>query len=461
MLKLHQIFLYNFLAIFFFAFILAIVLSYFFLKSIEISQFTHNLKNSVSLVELELQKVHNYDQLAQDVRRQTGLRFTLINEAGVVEAESHKDRKSMDNHGHRLEILEAKRNTFGIAIRYSHTILQNLLYVAKKVNIGTNIYYIRLAISLKRIMDDFYKLWIQVSMIFSLFIIIAFLVTLRISRGISKDVNRLTNYLKEVDNKHYRATLKTNFSYEFINIASTLRSVIAKLDRREKQRRKYTAKLKLINKQRNDLLSAISHEFKNPLAAIQGYAQTIQSDLDSDEKHAVPQKFLGKIVQNTQKITSMLDRIALSVKLENHDLQPHFEQTDLYEIAQDAMHTIEKKYPNRTITIEGKSKLIACDPTMMELVIVNLLDNAMKYSEDGVRLKIGKKRLSVIDHGLGIEQEELEKITSKFYRIDKNSWDNSMGLGLAIVSYILHLHHTQLEMRSELGKGSVFSFYYA
>jgi len=92
------------------------------------------------------------------------------------------------------------------------------------------------------------------------------------------------------------------------------------------------------------------------------------------------------------------------------------------------------------------------------MVLSNLLDNALKYSDDDVSITIAKERLSVTDKGTGIEPKELKKITSKFYRIRKHSWDNSMGLGLAIVSYILKLHHSTLDIKSSVGTGSTFGF---
>ncbi len=92
------------------------------------------------------------------------------------------------------------------------------------------------------------------------------------------------------------------------------------------------------------------------------------------------------------------------------------------------------------------------------MVLTNLLDNALKYSEEDVVISIVKGRLIVTDRGMGIAPKELEQIASKFYRVHKNSWDNSMGLGLAIVSYILKLHHCELEIKSKVTEGSSFGF---
>lgn len=100
--------------------------------------------------------------------------------------------------------------------------------------------------------------------------------------------------------------------------------------------------------------------------------------------------------------------------------------------------------------------MVVADKTTIEMVVINLVDNAMKYSEDDVIVSISNNRLSVIDQGIGIADKEIEKISSKFYRVEKNTWDNSLGLGLAIVNYILTLHKTTLNIESTLNVGSTF-----
>ena len=231
---------------------------------------------------------------------------------------------------------------------------------------------------------------------------------------------------------------------------------IKKLRNRDRQKRKYTARLRLINKQQNDILSAISHEFKNPIAAIVGYTETLNED--SNLNLEIREKFLGKIHSNAMKISHMLDRLALSVKLENNDLSIKPTAFDLDALCRDVACALQAKYPNRTIAYEGQTKEVYADKTMIDLVITNLIDNAIKYSEDVVTLKLTDQTIEVTDQGIGIAPHELELIVSKFYRVQKNSWDNSMGLGLAIVGYILKLHDSTLHIQSTLGIGSTFSF---
>jgi signal transduction histidine kinase len=95
----------------------------------------------------------------------------------------------------------------------------------------------------------------------------------------------------------------------------------------------------------------------------------------------------------------------------------------------------------------------------MEVVLKNLIENALKYSKKDVEVHIdGNCRVSVRDHGVGISESDLEKVTKKFYRSGTHNWDNSMGLGLSIVKTVLGLHGTSLEIESRLDEGSIFSF---
>ena len=232
--------------------------------------------------------------------------------------------------------------------------------------------------------------------------------------------------------------------------------MVKKLRNRDKQKRKYTARLRLINKQQNDILSAISHEFKNPVAAIVGYTETLEEDPNLNL--AIREKFLGKIHSNALKISHMLDRLALSVKLENNDFSIKASKFDLDVLCREVTSTLQGKYPLRSILYEGITKEVVADRTMIDLVITNLIDNAIKYSDDEVTLRLTDQKIEVIDKGIGIAPREQELIATKFYRVQKNSWDNSMGLGLAIVSYVLKLHDSTLHVQSTLGIGSTFSF---
>ena len=102
--------------------------------------------------------------------------------------------------------------------------------------------------------------------------------------------------------------------------------------------------------------------------------------------------------------------------------------------------------------------MIEADKGMFDNLFTNLIENALKYSEDEVLVKMLDGKLVVSDKGIGISSEDMENITKRFFRVDSLSWDNSIGVGLYIVKYILKLHNSFLEIESESNVGSAFSF---
>lgn len=405
---------------------------------------------------MQLPYVEDLDTYVKNINKISNNRVTLVDEKGTVLAESNEDKTKMDNHAERPEIMEAVLNEYGFITRYSDTLNIDFVYVAKKVSYKNKPIFFRMAVSLDRVMEEFYALFSRLTLVFSFFLAIGLAIAYQISKKIRHDITQITEYLREISEKNYKAIIKTEHFSEFLYIALTLKNLAKKLHDREKQKRKYTARLRLINKQRNDILSAISHEFKNPIASIQGYAETLVDDPDANIKIRV--RFLDKIMQNAKKITSMIDRLSLSVKLENEDLKISPTVFDIADLAQDVIMNLGKKYKDRQMFFTGESYMVKADKTMIETVLINLIDNAMKYSQEDVTIAIVDHQLMVIDKGMGIAENELDKITSKFYRVQKNTWDNSMGLGLAIVTYVLRLHHSKLIIESKEGEGSMFAF---
>ena len=436
--------------------IVSSVVSYYTLKSFVISENTEQLEHSITLIQMQPYHISDLDRIAANTHAAIQDRVTFVAEDGLVLADSNSDKFTMQNHANRFEIMQARRDGLGVDNRYSVTTHVHYLYVAKKILVDDKVIYIRLATPLNTIMSNFYTLWSRLIFIFMIFMIIGLIAAYQMSKRVRYDIEQIVKYLDEISNKNYKAVIKTEYFKEFLHIALNLKDLAKKLATRDKQKRKYTAKLRLVNKQRNDILSAISHEFKNPLASIMGYADTLLDDPNVNPKIRV--RFLDKILSNARKIAYMIDRLALSVKLENNDLSIHTMKFNLADLIEDVVLNLSSKYRDREIHFQGEECIVMADKDMLDNVLTNLVDNALKYSEDDVTISIIDKKLMVIDKGMGISASDIDKVASKFYRVHKNTWDNSMGLGLAIVSYILKLHDSELVIESKVGEGSIFGF---
>jgi signal transduction histidine kinase len=268
-----------------------------------------------------------------------------------------------------------------------------------------------------------------------------------------KIINTYLSNLDNIDSIDYKTHF---FTQELEEINQSLIKVLKSSKKREDVKQRYNTKLKLKNRQRSDMLSAIAHEFRNPIASIMGYSQTLQDDPGIAQE--LREKFLGKIHKNGDKVEALLSRLILWNKFESKEAKLHVTHFDIYSVMQEVALWLEEQYPSRKIVLQGESHTVEADRTLIEVVLKNLVENALKYSKDEVIVSLKEGKVLVSDKGLGISKKDIEKVTKKFYRSGTHNWDNSMGLGLSIVKTILSLHKSKLEIESKVDKGSTFSF---
>ena len=239
-------------------------------------------------------------------------------------------------------------------------------------------------------------------------------------------------------------------------LASRITKVVKRLKKRDRQKSKYTKKLTRLTRQQSEIISAIGHEFKNPAAAIIGYAQTVRDDpgLPPDLRN----KFLEKVIANGERISGMIDRLSLAIQAENDALEPHKELFDLATLVEEIIGNLRQKYPGRTIRSDLRPTPVRADRMMFAQAVSNLIDNALKYSDAAVEVTLDADGFRVRDRGIGIPDEAVTKLTRRFFRSESPSWDNSLGVGLFIVDYVLRLHGLTLRIQSTPGSGSTFYF---
>jgi signal transduction histidine kinase len=416
-----------------------------------INQIENSLLENINIVSIHVKDGANLDKLAKDIKNTINTRLTIIKLDGTVIAESHKDKLTMDNHKYREEILEAKNQEYGKIIRHSHTINKDLIYVAKKFG---NL-YIRMAKEINPIYERLISLAIKIGIALIIFFIIAFFIAYKISVNIEKETLKILRFLTELTKKKKELFINSNFSKEFYEITKLLTKISRILYKKDKQKAKYTAKLKKLSEQKDDIISAISHEFKNPIAVINGYSQTLLDDKNINEN--IREKFLTKIHNNGEKLSLLIDKLRLSIQLDEKKLRLNKSTVNVNALVKNTIEDIMQNYKNRNINLEEKDTIsIDADKTLLEVAILNLIENALKYSEDDVHVEITKEYISIKDSGIGIAKKELEQITKKFYRVSQNNWNNSLGLGLSIVSNIINLHDFKLEIESSQNIGSNF-----
>lgn len=457
LLKLHDIFLRRFILLYGVIFLILGVIVYFWIRNIYIEQTKIDLLHNIDIFALSIENFDDINEKVQSIKHKIGLRVTVIDKDGIVIGETDKELHLLKNHKDRTEIINSKYSPYGSTIRKSDTVNRELLYVSKKFTLHNEEYYIRMARDIEQINEDFFYLSLKIGALFLLFIGIAFWVTSNISKKVETETLKVLNFLNHLTTKQKKELhIQSDFSYEFHRITELIAEVSKSLVKKEKQKSKYTAKLKLSNRQKDDIISAISHEFKNPIAVISGYTQTLLED--QDIKPDIRNKFLKKIASNSEKLTNMIDRLRLALKLEDGKQEKNFIQIDLEKLTKVIIDDLKIAYPQREIFLEIQhNTFIQGDETMIRIAIENLIENALKYSQDDVFVTIGKSFLSVKDNGIGIKQKDIPKITNKFYRVSNVSWNNSLGVGLSLVSNIVKFHNFELDIQSKEHDGSTFT----
>lgn len=225
--------------------------------------------------------------------------------------------------------------------------------------------------------------------------------------------------------------------------------------------------LKKLENMRKEFVANVSHELRTPLTSIKGFVETIRTG-----EYKLPDdvnQFLDIIASKTERLCSIVnDILSLSSIDRDHEQQEiAFKDADLRVIINDAMRTCNSKAIAKKINISFSMDTHLCFPMndqLIEQAVVNLLDNAIKYSEEGMPVSItvtqedNKAVVSVKDQGIGIPKEHQNRIFERFYRVDKarSRKLGGTGLGLSIVKNIVLAHHGQVTVESEPGKGSTF-----
>ncbi len=227
--------------------------------------------------------------------------------------------------------------------------------------------------------------------------------------------------------------------------------------------------LKQQEKFRREFLSNISHEFKTPLFAIQGYIEALQEEGLEDSEQA--RQFLDKASRNVDRLSILIKDLDSISKLESGEVAIHMEEFDLAKLIAEVLDLMELKAKQQGIKLEFKDKYNAptavhADREKIAQVLVNLIDNSLKYGKpDGTTtLKVFELHdqylVEVTDDGSGIEEKYLPRLFERFFRTDysRSRQIGGSGLGLAIVKHIIEAHQQTISVRSTEGLGSTFGF---
>lgn len=476
-------------------------------------------------------------------------RVTWISPEGVVLFDSQSDAENMENHLERKEVKEALENGYGESSRYSVTLMERLLYSAKKLSDGT---VIRLSGTQNSIWMLILGMEQPIILMFVIAAGISLFLAFRLSKKIVNPLNEL-NLDEPLSNKEYvelrpllkrislqqqqlksqaaelrhkqeefeTATDNMNEGLILLNengIILSMNRTASKLLRISKfcigkdilmlnnalalqellskakngERSETTMKLNGLEYQlnaspvitddevsgiallifdvtekekaeqmRREFTANVSHELKTPLHSISGYAELLKNDMVKPEDIS---KFSGQIYSEAQRMIYLVDDIIKLSHLDEDAGDLKREDVDLYEIARETVRAFEPKAKAAkiTFTMNGVSAPVRGVPQLLNSIVFNLCDNALKYNRENGSVSVDVQNtdssvvLSVSDTGIGIPARHQERIFERFYRVDKSHSKEvgGTGLGLSIVKHAAKLHNASIELHSVVDGGT-------
>ena len=219
---------------------------------------------------------------------------------------------------------------------------------------------------------------------------------------------------------------------------------------------------------RREFIGNVSHELKTPIFNIQGYIQTLLDGGLND--NTINMKYLERTNKSVDRMINIVEDLEVISRLETEDSQLDLEPFNIVDLAKEVIEAFEMKANNMNIKLElnndSQSEIVIGDKNKIQQVFTNLISNSIKYGKkDGTtRIKFfdmeNNMLIEIADDGIGIEEDSLDRLFERFYRVDKNRSREigGTGLGLAIVKHILEGHNQQINVRSTVGVGSTFSF---
>ncbi|MFA5275348.1 MAG: ATP-binding protein [Candidatus Omnitrophota bacterium] len=226
--------------------------------------------------------------------------------------------------------------------------------------------------------------------------------------------------------------------------------------------------LRRLEQIRQDFVANVSHELRTPISSIKGYAETLLEGALEDKDNA--KEFINIIYQDSNRLASLINDLLDLSKIESGKMKMNFAPTDPVSLIKRAVTVIENQAKAKSILLKidilQSLPKIKADEIRFSQVMINLLDNAIKYSSEGATATISAKvvdnalQFDISDTGIGISEKDLPRIFERFYRVDKarSRELGGTGLGLSIVKHIVSAHGGQVWVKSELGFGSTFSF---
>lgn len=392
----------------------------------------------------ELRQEAEYIQAAVDIAGegylnvmdnvQKSTRLTLVGQDGTVLYDSVQDDTTLENHKNRKEIKGAMENGRGEAVRTSDTLGQKTFYYAIRLQDGT---VLRASQTIDNVLPTIRKLLPYIIGIFLLMVAGAYLLA-------KWQTKRLIDPINHLDLEHPLE----NDVYE------ELTPLLQGIDVQNREKEKAA-------EMRKEFSANVSHELKTPLTSISGYAEIMKNGLVRPEDM---KGFSERIYNEASRLITLVEDIIKISKLDEKSIELEKQEVDLYLLVREICTRLAPQAEKKSVRFEVSGEHVSYNGIrqILDEMIYNLCENAVKYNVKGGKVSVWTgntlegPKVIVEDTGIGIPEEEKERVFERFYRVDKShSRENGgTGLGLSIVKHGALLHDAKIQISSNLGKGT-------
>lgn len=393
---------------------------------------TYYLAETLNLIAED--EIYEYLEEVDDVNNS---RITWIDADGTVLYDTEGDSSEMENHLDRPEVQQALEEGASSEVRHSSTLKQRTYYFAVLLENGT---VLRLSLSMRSVYSLFLYLIPTLIVILLIFIAVMVVCAKKMTDDIVHPINELNLFDPNVE-----------CPYE------ELQPLMARIRKQNEERRE--------NEQvRQEFSANVSHELKTPLTTISGYAELMKDGMVKEKDVPV---FSEKIYKEAARLIDLVNDTIMISRLDEHKVEVEKESVDLYNVSidiKDRLETVASKN-HVTVSVEGQHVVVQGVYQMLDEMIYNLCDNAIKYNKPNGKVFVRVNPVSegaqgaqvvVEDTGIGIPKEHQGRVFERFYRVDKSHsrQTGGTGLGLAIVKHVVEYHDGKIKLESEVNVGT-------
>lgn len=402
-------------------------------------------RQTVDVMEKEVRQEAGYIRAAIEISGQGYLteldaadkdtRITLITEQGEVLYDSDQAYEAdLENHAGRPEVKEAIRDGTGSNVRRSDTLNEEMYYYAVQLSDGS-------ILRVSKTMDTAFRTAVEVLPGMGVIGVCMLVLAALLSRW---QVRRLIRPINELD---LNIPLE-NEMYE------ELTPLLKRIDEQNKQK-------DAIADMRKEFSANVSHELKTPLTSISGYAEIMKNGLVKPEDM---KGFAERIYNEASRLITLVEDIIKLSKLDEGEIEIEKEDVNLYELTRKIVSRLSPQAERRAVHVKvtGENVIYHGVRQILDEMVYNICENAIKYNRRGgsVSVWVGDtlqgKKIIVTDTGIGIPEDQQDRIFERFYRVDKSHSKETggTGLGLSIVKHGAIMHGARIQVESKVGKGT-------